>query len=202
MTEARYDPVADFCAAGSGPGRSALLVIDLQVGVMRDCWDAEGVLRRTSLLVERARAADVPVIWVQDEDDFPRGSAEWQVAPPLLPSPDETRIFKTRRDAFLAPELPDVLADLGVRRLVVAGAQSDICVRTTTQRAAVEGYDVTLAGDCHTTTDADYDGVTIEARQIVAHTNYYFAGLRYPGQRFDVAAHDLVPFPPHADVVA
>lgn len=188
MTDARPSSAA---AAGG----TALLVIDMQVGVMRDCWDAAGVLRRTARLADRARAAGAPVIWVQDEDDFPRGSPDWQIAPPLSPAPGETRIDKTRRDAFLGPELPAVLAGLGTRRLVVAGAQSDICIRTTTQRAAIEGYDVTLAGDCHTTTDVDHDGVTIGARQIVAHTNYYFAGLRYPGQRFDVARHDAVAFP-------
>jgi nicotinamidase-related amidase len=202
MAQAGYEAVAGGVSpaatarSGSGNGLCALLVIDMQVGVMHNCWDAEGVLRRTARLTERARAAAAPVIWIQDEDDFRRGSAEWQVAPPLAPSPDEDRIFKTRRDAFLLPDLSRVLAGHGVRRLVVAGAQSDLCVRTTAQRAAAEGYDVTLAGDCHTTTDVEHGGVGIAARQIIAHTNYCFAGLRYPGQHFDVVAHDLVRFTP------
>jgi nicotinamidase-related amidase len=87
-----------------------------------------------------------------------------------------------------------VLAGLGATRLVVAGAQSDYCIRTTTQAAAARGFDVTLVGDAHTTTDAQHDGVTISGEQIIAHTSMYFAGLRYPGQRFAVETHDLVPF--------
>ncbi|MFG6475031.1 isochorismatase family protein [Microbacterium sp. P06] len=76
--------------------------------------------------------------------------------------------------------------------LVVAGAQSDYCIRTTTQAAAARGYDVTLVSDAHTTTDAEHDGVALTGEQIVAHTNMYFSGLRYPGQRFATAKHDVV----------
>lgn len=85
-----------------------------------------------------------------------------------------------------------MLDGYGATRLVVAGAQSDFCVRTTTQRAAAEGYDVTLVRDAHTTVDTIADGVRITGEQIVAHTNMYFAGLRYPGQEFAVARHDEV----------
>ena len=44
--------------------RAALLVIDLQVGVLEGCFDVDGVVARTCALVERARAAGAPVIWV------------------------------------------------------------------------------------------------------------------------------------------
>ncbi|WP_238009991.1 isochorismatase family protein [Dactylosporangium sp. AC04546] len=84
------------------------------------------------------------------------------------------------------------LAGLGVRRLVVAGAQSDFCVRATMQRAAADGFDVTLVSDCHTTSDASFDGVAIGARQIVAHTNLYMSTLRYPAQAFAAVPHDQV----------
>jgi predicted secreted protein len=77
-----------------------------------------------------------------------------------------------------------------VGRIVVAGAQSDYCIRTTTQRAAAEGFHVVLASDCHTTVDATFDGQSISAAQIVAHTNMYFGGLRYATQRIGIARHD------------
>jgi nicotinamidase-related amidase len=69
----------------------------------------------------------------------------------------------------------------------VAGAQTDYCVRTTTQAAAVHGFDVVLVGDAHTTTDSRHDGVAVTGEQIVARTNMYVAGLRYPRQEFGVA---------------
>jgi nicotinamidase-related amidase len=174
--------------------RTVLLVIDLQVGVLPGCVDAAGVVGRTAALVDRARASGVPVVWVQDHGAFGVGSPEWELEPPLRRREDEPLVRKEYRDAFAATDLAEVLADLGATRLVVAGAQSDYCIRTTTQAAAARGFDVTLVSDAHTTTDARYDGVTITGEQIVAHTTMYFRGLRYPGQRFAVATHDLVRF--------
>jgi nicotinamidase-related amidase len=76
---------------------------------------------------------------------------------------------------------------------VVAGAQTDYCIRTTAQRAAAEGYSVVLASDAHTTTAAGVGSVALSGEQIVAHTNGYFAGLRYPGVEVGIAAHDEIP---------
>lgn len=118
-----------------GPS-SALVVVDMQVGVMAECVDAEATLARAQRAVERARAAGVPVIWVQDVQDFVRHSPDWELSSPLDPQPGETRIYKGFRDAFADTELTDVLAAAGVSRLLLAGAQSDFCVRTAAQSAA------------------------------------------------------------------
>jgi nicotinamidase-related amidase len=171
-------------------GRPALLIIDTQVGVMAGCWEAAAVLDRTRNLVERARSEGALVVWVQDEDDFPRDSDDWQLAEPLDANEGEPRVFKTRRDAFMGTGLGELLAGEEITRVVVAGAQSDYCIRTTSQRAAAEGYDVVLVSDCHTTVDAHFDGETITAAQIVAHSNMYFSGLRYAGQMIGTARHD------------
>ena len=166
---------------------SVLLVIDLQRGVLPGCVDADGVVSRTASLVERARAAGTPVVWVQHEaDDLPHGSDAWLFADGLEAAEDEPVVAKRYRDAFADTDLDDVLERLDVTRLVVAGAQSDYCVRTTAQSAAVRGFDVTLVEDAHTTTDAEWEGVRISGEQIVAHTNLYFSGLRYPDQLFAV----------------
>lgn len=178
------------------PTMNALLVIDLQRGVMRNCFDAEGVLARTARLVDRARASDVPVVWVQDHDDFAEGSADWQLAAPLERRSNEPLVKKAYRDSFSDTDLDEVLDRLGVRHLVVAGAQSDYCIRTTTQAAAARGFDVTLVSDAHTTTDAEHDGVRISGEQIIAHTNMYFGGLRYPGRHYAAERHDRVEFAP------
>ncbi|MBF4606012.1 cysteine hydrolase family protein [Curtobacterium sp. VKM Ac-1393] len=176
------------------PADTALLVIDLQHGVVRDCFDSADVLLRTAQLVDRARSSGVPVVWVQDHGDFAEGSDDWQLAAPLVRRPDEPLVQKEYRDSFTETDLAAVLQSLGVRHLVVAGAQSDYCVRTTTQAAAVRGFDVTLVSDAHTTTDAEHDGVVITGEQIVAHTNMYFGGLRYPGRRFAALRHHDVTF--------
>ena len=173
--------------------RTALLVIDLQVGVLEGCFDAAGVVARTMALVQRARSASVPVLWVQHEDEaLLHGSPAWRLAPGLLPVADEVAISKTYRDAFADTPLRTVLDGMGVTRLVVAGAQSDYCIRATTQRAVAEHYSLTLVSDAHTTTDASCDGVEITGEQVVAHTNGYFRGLRHPGVSIGIATHDVV----------
>jgi nicotinamidase-related amidase len=174
------------------PAATALLVIDLQRGVLQGCFDAEGVLRRSAELVERARASDVPVIWVQDHGSFAEGTDLWALAAPLERDAGEPLVRKAYRDSFAGTDLADLLTSLSVRHLVVVGAQSDYCIRTTTQAAAARGFDVTLVSDAHTTTDAEHDGVVITGEQIVAHTNMYFDGLRYPGRRYAAERHDQV----------
>jgi nicotinamidase-related amidase len=172
---------------------TVILVIDLQVGVVRGCFDADGVVARSATLVEGARRTGTPVVWVQHEEPgLERGTPGWALAQGLSRRPDEPLVYKAYRDSFAETNLREALDSLGATRLVVVGAQSDFCVRTTTQRAAALGYDVTLVSDCHTTTDAEWDGVQITGEQIVAHTNMYFSGLRYPQGSFDVARHDEV----------
>ncbi|MDN4614652.1 cysteine hydrolase family protein [Leifsonia sp. F6_8S_P_1B] len=175
---------------------TVLIVIDLQKGVLESCVDADGVVARTAALVDRARAAGTPVVWVQHEEegDLEHSTEPWEFADALVPAAGETVVAKRYRDAFADTDLDEVLEGLDAARLVVAGAQSDFCIRTTTQSAAVRGYDVTLVGDAHTTTDAEWEGVTISAEQIIAHTNRYFSGLRYPDQLFAVEAAAEVVF--------
>jgi len=163
----------------------------MQRGVLPGCFDSEGVVRRVDALVHRARQADVPVIWVH-HDPVGFGTPDWELARPLQRAEGEMLVRKQYRDSFTDTELSGALQSLGAKHLVIAGAQSDFCVRTTTQRAAAEGYDVTLVGDAHTTEDSEWNGVNISGEQIVAHTNMYFAGLRYPGQHFALADHDTV----------
>jgi nicotinamidase-related amidase len=175
--------------------RTAVLVIDLQVGVLEGCFDAEGVVARVVALIARARSAGAPVVWVQHEEaDMPRGSPAWQLVPGLVPAPDEARIYKAWCDAFADTPLRRVLDDVGATRLVIAGAQSDYCIRATAQRAATEGYSIVLVRDAHTTTSAAFEGVTISGEQIVAHTNRSFAGLGIPGVSVELAMHDAVTF--------
>ncbi|MDQ0613460.1 nicotinamidase-related amidase [Microbacterium sp. W4I4] len=171
--------------------QSVVVIVDMQQGVVPGCFDADGVANRAAALVDRARVQSVPVVWVM-HDPVGVGTPAWDLVAPLKWIDGEAVVRKNYRDSFAETSLRETLDQLGATRLVVAGAQSDYCIRTTTQRAAIEGYDVTLVGDAHTTEDAEWGGVAVTGAQIVAHTNMYFAGLRYPGQRFAVAAHSDV----------
>jgi hypothetical protein len=74
-----------------------------------------------------------------------------------------------------------VLARLGVGRLVVAGAQTDECIRSTLHGAIARGYDATLVSDAHTTEDLSQWGAP-SPDKVIAHTNLYWGNHRAPGR--------------------
>lgn len=106
--------------------KSVLLVVDVQVGVVSDAWEAPRVIGNVARAVARARAAGVPVIWVQHEDeDLVRGSADWQWVPDLVPAAGEMRIYKQYNSSFEATVLDAQLATLGATHIVLAGAATN-----------------------------------------------------------------------------
>jgi nicotinamidase-related amidase len=173
---------------------TALLVVDVQVGVVHRAHDRDAVVARIAELVERARAQDVPVVWVQhDEEHLPKGSDVWQLAPELSVAEGEPRIEKQYGDAFEATGLESVLNGLGVGRLVVAGAETDACIRSTLHGALVRGYDAVLVGDAHTTEDLTAYGAP-PPEAVIAHTNLYWSFQTAPGRTAGTVPSEQVSF--------
>ena len=181
--------MADKNADKNADKKKALLVVDLQRGVLADdgTWDPDGVVSRVAGLVDQARVADVPVVWVQhNSDELVAGTPVWELADGLRPEAGETVVQKWYGDSFEETPLTDVLTEVGAEHLVVAGAQTDACIRSTIHGALVRGYDVTLVSDCHTTGEipAEYSGgEAISALTKINFTNLYASwGMRYPGR--------------------
>src|SRR3954452_372465 len=131
---------------------TALLVIDVQNNVVAGAHKRDEVVANIASLVEKARAEAVPVVWVQHTSDhLPEGSDGWQYVPELTQEESEPVIHKHYGDAFEDTDLEPVLAERRVGRLVVAGAQTDACIRSTLHGAIVRGYDASLIEDAHTT---------------------------------------------------
>lgn len=161
---------------------TALLVIDVQNEVVAQVYDRDRVVANVGALVDKARAADVDVVWVQDyTDNRPVGSDGWELVPELARRDDEPRVDKTYGDAFEDTDLEQVLASRGVGRLVVAGAQTDECIRSTLHGAITRGYDATLVADAHTTEDFSEYGAP-PPEQVIAHTNLYWTYHAAPGR--------------------
>ncbi|GAA1865157.1 cysteine hydrolase family protein [Paeniglutamicibacter psychrophenolicus] len=176
--------------------KTALVIINMQQGVMDYCVHPKKVVSRIQDLVSRARDTGTPIYWVQDEREFERHSTPWRLAAGLEPQDDEHRIFKSYRDAFTGTGLHASLIAEDVGRLVICGAQSDYCLRTAAGRAAAMGYDVTVVRDAHTTGAETFEGQSLTGDQIIAHTNAYFATLDYPNQDFSLMRTDEVAFRP------
>jgi nicotinamidase-related amidase len=154
---------------------SALLVIDMQNGVVGGAHERAAVVANVASLVERARSEDVPVIWVQHHsDEIVEGTEGWEYVPELPQAAGEPVIHKRFGDSFEATTLEDELAQRGIGRLVVAGAQTDACIRSTLHGAFVRGYDTVLVGDAHTTEDLTQWGAPSPA-EVIAHTNLYWS---------------------------
>jgi nicotinamidase-related amidase len=162
---------------------TALLVIDVQNGVVAGTYNRDGVIANISTLIDKARAENVPVLWVQHSDDnLVRDSESWQYVPELVRRDPEPVVHKSYADSFEGTGLEELLSERRVGRLVVTGAQTDECIRSTIHGAFTRGYDVTLVGDAHTTEDLTEYGAP-QPEQVIAHTNLYWQYHRAPGRQ-------------------
>lgn len=162
---------------------TALLVVDVQNGAVGQAFNRDAVVANISTLVLRARAAGVPVIWVQHSDEeMPVESEGWKYVEELEMGPDEPVVHKNYGDSFEATDLEDVLAQRRIGSLIVAGAQTDACIRSTLHGALVRGYDATLVADAHTTEDLSTYGAP-PPEQVIAHTNLYWRYQNAPGRK-------------------
>jgi len=161
---------------------TALLVVDVQNGVVKGAHERVMIVANVAILVDKARREHVPVVWVQHFDEgLVKGSDDWRIVPELVPGGDEPLVEKTYGDAFEDTNLETVLSVLGVGQLVVVGAQTDACIRSTLHGALVRGYDATLVSDAHTTEDQTQWGAP-PPEQVIAHTNLYWTYQTAPGR--------------------
>jgi nicotinamidase-related amidase len=178
---------------------SALLVIDVQKGNTGEAYERDRVIANINTLVDKARAEQVPVVWVQHSDDqMPAGSTAWEYADELTARrDDEPLVAKSWFDAFEDSELEQRLAELRVGRVVVTGASTDACIRGTLHGAVVRGYDATLVGDAHTSEDMSEWGYPGPA-QMISYTNLFWAEHAAPGRSGGTVETAQVDFAPPA----
>jgi nicotinamidase-related amidase len=168
--------------------RTALLVVDVQQGNTSGAYERDRVIGNIQALLEKARAEDVPVVWVQhnDPENMPKGSPQWEYAPELVRLDFEPVVHKQYADSFEDTDLEERLAERGVGRLVVTGAQTEECIRGTLHGALVRGYDATLVADAHTTEDMREWGFPVGPAESIAYTNTYWSWASAPGRSGDV----------------
>jgi nicotinamidase-related amidase len=161
---------------------TALLVIDVQNGVVGAAHDRDTVVANIGTLIDKARAAGVDVVWIQHRsEELQPDSEPWRYVPELEREDSEPLVHKAYADSFEDTELESILAARGIGRLVVSGAQTDECVRSTLHGAIVRGYDATLVADAHTTEDLSEWGAP-PPDKVIAHTNLYWQNHTAPGR--------------------
>jgi nicotinamidase-related amidase len=155
---------------------TALVIIDVQSGIIDlGAYQSDDVLARIDGLLTRARAAGIPVIYVQHREDDPNDllypdNPGWAIHPAIAPHEGEPIVHKTTPDSFHETNFKQILAERGIHKLIIVGMQTEYCVNATTRRAVDLGYDVTLVKDAHTTLDEE----NITAKQIIDEHNAAF----------------------------
>lgn len=178
------------------PTAQALLIIDMQQALCEGdgaAFDTPGVIARINTLSARARAAGVPVIWVQHEGTggyLAHGTPGWQLATGLHAEETDLRVRKTTPDSFLRTPLGDLLAQHGINELVVCGMHTEFCVDTTTRRALALGYPVVLVADAHTSAGNAH----LTPQQVVAHHNATLCNISSFGPRVRAVVAECVEF--------
>lgn len=176
-------------------GKSALLVIDVQNGVVEDAFLRNDVVGHIKDVIQKAREKGVPVIWVQHSDEeLAIDSNSWHIVPELAPLPSEHIVRKLFRSSFEETDLEAILESLEVSHLYICGAQTNNCVRHTNHAALERGYDITLIRDGHTTSGYEWKGHTIVAADIINEQNDNLSGYTLPGRKASVVKSSAITF--------
>jgi nicotinamidase-related amidase len=156
--------------------KTALLVIDMQVGLLEDTnypiFNKNQLISNVNKLIERARNSEAVIIFVRHTEG--QGSPleihqpGWQVSSELNIFSEDIILDKYTPDSFHQTVLTDILIQQGVLNLVIAGLQSEYCIDTTCRRAFTLGYKTTLVSDAHSTCDSEHLG----ASDIIKHHNH------------------------------
>ena len=184
--------MADFTPAGPNSPQStppamkaALLVIDVQQGLCEgehQAFESAHVISRINRVSAKARAAGVPVIFIQHESQtgyLEFGTRAWQLAEGLHAEPADLRLRKATPDSFLRTDLEATLKARGITDLIICGMHTEFCVDTTTRRALALGYSVILVADGHTTEGNEH----VSPRQVIAHHNVTLSNISSFGPR-------------------
>jgi Amidases related to nicotinamidase len=168
----------------------ALLVIDVQEAMFQleePPYNADQMVANIQRLLQEARSRSLPVIYVRhagldERSPLHPSKPGWPIYSAIAPQAGEPIVDKQHSDSFWDTNLHALLNDLGVRKLIITGMQTDYCVDTTCRRALSLGYEVTLVSDAHST----WGNGVLTAEQIVQHHNQTlgdgFATLRSTDQ--------------------
>jgi nicotinamidase-related amidase len=163
----------------------ALLIIDMQAGMLAEVPDADELTARVAELADRARTAGRPVFVIQHEAaDLVAGEPEWTLAEAIAPHDGDVLLPKRNADSFIGTDLDAQLRDRGISRVVITGLATEFCVDSTARAALSRGFDLTLVEDGHST-PAPGPGSGLTTDTIVTRYNQVLGWADYPDR--DVA---------------
>jgi nicotinamidase-related amidase len=155
---------------------TALLVIDVQVGIMAMLPNAEGLLNNVKGAIAAARNKKIPVIYVvvgfrpgapevsPNNKSFGAGKEHFaatdmnefmKVHGDIAPKDGEVIVTKRRVSAFTGSDLEVVLRSQGIQHIVLTGVATSGAILSTTREAADKDYKITIIDDCCADSDEE-----------------------------------------------
>lgn len=176
--------------------RMGLLVVDVQNGVIQSFYKKEQVVENIRLMLSKARAASVPIIWVQhSSEELIKDTNEWKIEASLTPGMDDYFIEKFFNSAYERTTLNALIKQLDLSKIVLVGAATNWCIRATVYATLERGYDLCLISDAHTTESLDYgNGHVIEAKDIILELNTTVKWLEYPDRVNEIKSAEAFEF--------
>ena len=158
---------------------TALIIIDMQIGNFSEpepIYKGDELLAKVKSLITKGRSAQMPIVYVQnngasgDPDEY--GTPGWKIHPAIAPDEGDVVVRKETPDAFHETNLYGELESMGIKKLIIAGLQTEYCIDTTCRRAFSLGYDFILVKDAHST----WGSQLFTAEQIIKHHNDVLGG--------------------------
>lgn len=164
---------------------TALLIVDIQAGSFREVeplCKGDELLKNVQSLISKARSTQTLIVYMKYNDrpgkPLERGTSGWEIHPSITPMAKDIIIEKDYPDSFHKTNLQQELDSRKIKRIVITGIQSEVCVDATCRRAYSIGYDIILVKDGHST----YDSKILPASQIIDYENdvlgQWFADLK------------------------
>ena len=158
----------------------ALIILDTQFGNFIDpkypIFKGEVLISKIKSLVDKMRSVQIPVIYIQHNggngDPDEPGTEGWEIHPSIAPHKRDLVIQKSTPDAFYDTSLKNELDSREIKKIIIAGLQTEYCIDTTCRRAFSLNFEVTLVEDAHSTRDSDL----LTAKQIINHHNAVLGG--------------------------
>lgn len=155
--------------------QEALIIIDVQndyfPGGTCELWNVYEAENKIKMLIEESRTLGRPIIYIQhinppDETFFLEGTYGCEISERIKPLPEDKIIVKYYPNSFLETELDSYLKEKCIKKLIVCGMMTHMCVDTTVRAAMDYGYEVDLAADACATMDLEISGEIIPAQVV------------------------------------
>ncbi|WP_096185704.1 cysteine hydrolase family protein [Evansella halocellulosilytica] len=153
--------------------KQTLLIIDAQQELIDGNQDSSPIFIKEQLitninkLIEKAREAEIPVVFVRDLD-VAEGEGNGFRIHNEINVPAEAKVFdKFATNSFYGTGLLEHLKSQHIEHIVIMGCETQHCIDSAVRTATINGFDVTLVGDGHSTLGND----VLSVEQIIKHHN-------------------------------